>query len=141
MTWLAYAGITALFYGFFDIFVKLTSGKIDDTLGALIMNSIGTAIVAAAVWFLYASGKELTFTKEGLIYAILAGICIGVFSIALLKAFGPGSNPVVSISIVRVGMVMTSVLIGTLFLKFPLNFQQGVGLIVTAAGLLLILWR
>jgi len=139
MNWLTTVLFTILFYSVFDLFVKLASGKINDNLGATIMNMV--AFLVTLIWLVIRnySGEHLSFTKPGIIYAVLAGIFVGLASIFFIRMFALGINLSVGVPLVRVGMIVLGSFFGVLILKDGINLKYIVGFLFSVIGLYLII--
>jgi len=70
MTGYIFAGLTIVCYIVMDFFVKKSAGKIDDTLGATIINIF--AFLVPFVWYLSIklSGKDMLVTRGGACYFV-----------------------------------------------------------------------
>ncbi len=139
MNWLTTALFTILFYSVFDLFVKLASGKINDNLGAAIMNIV--SFFVAFIWLLIRSysGEQVSFTKPGIIYAVLAGIFVGLASIFFIRMFALGVNLSTGVPLVRVGMIVLGSFFGVLILKDGINLKYIIGFLFSVIGLYLII--
>ena len=131
-----YAVLTALFYGIFDIFVKLTAGKIHDGLGGFVINLVATVVLALFLLYSSINGEKINYFKtEGVVYAAIAGILVGFASIFFIKMFATGANLSIGAPVVRVGMILVSVLFGVIFLKEGYNPKFLLGFLLSASGL------
>ena len=139
MNWLTTALITIVFYSVFDLFVKLASGKINDNLGAAVMNIV--AFVVSFGWFLIRSrlGDPANVTKMGLIYSIVAGAMVGLASLFFIKMFSLGVNLSIGVPLVRVGMIVLGSVLGVLILKEGLTVRYVVGFLLSILGLYLVM--
>ncbi len=139
--WLVWAVITAFFYGLFDFFVKKTSGKVEDGLAAFIINTISALVLLVYILFAKYKGFKLFATQQGLMFAVIAGIFIGIASMTFIKVFSSGSSLSVGVTIVRVGMIIIGITLGVLVLQEKLDIRQIVGAIMALIGLGLILLK
>ncbi len=139
--WLTYAILTILSYALFDLFVKKTSGKIDDFLAALIINLTASLPPLLFFLFLKISNKSVLYSKDGLIYAVISGILVGLASVTFIKMFASGSYLSVGSPTVRVGMVVLASVFGVLVLKETLSARQIVGIIISVFGLSLLIFK
>jgi len=139
MNWLSTALLTIVFYSLFDLFVKLTAGKINDNLAAAIMNIV--SFVVAMGWFLIRMQfrEQANVTKLGLTYSIIAGVFVGLASIFFIRMFALGTNLSIGVPLVRVGMVIMSAVLGIFLLKEGVNLKFGVGFILSLLGLYLVM--
>ena len=139
MNWISTALATVVFYSIFDLFVKLASGKINDNLGAAIMNI--TSFVVAIAWFMIRAraGDPSNVTRLGLIYSIVAGVMVGLASIFFIRMFSLGVNLSIGVPLVRVGMVVLGSVLGVLILKEGLTIRYVLGFLLSAFGLYLVM--
>ena len=122
------------------MFVKLTSGKIHDGLGAFVINLVATMVVALFLLYSSINGEKINYFKtEGVVYAIIAGILVGFASIFFIKMFSSGAELSIAVPLVRVGTVLVSVLIGVLFLKEGFNPKFLIGFLLSMSGLYLLI--
>ncbi len=139
MSWIYWAVITAIFYGLFDFFVKKTAGKVEDGLAAFLFNIISAIVLVIYLLIGKYRGLKLFASTEGLIYALMGGIFIGLASITFIKVFSAGSNLSIGVAIVRIGMVVLATLLGLFVLQEKLMFRQIIGILLALFGLFLVL--
>jgi len=139
--WLIYALLTIISYSLFDLFLKKTSGKIDDYIATLLINTI--AVVPPLLFFLFLkmSGKNMSVSREGVLFAIVSGLFVGLASIAFIKMFSSGGNLSIGSPIVRIGMVVLAAVFGVLILKETLSVRQIIGIIISVFGLSLLIFK
>ena len=139
MSWLNLAFLTLLFYGVFDLFVKLASGKIHDGLGGFVINLVATMVLALFLLYSSINGEKINYFKtDGLIYAIIAGILVGFASIFFIKMFSAGADLSLGTPLVRVGTMLVSALIGVIFLKEGFNPKFLMGFLLSMSGIYLL---
>ncbi|MBI2063117.1 MAG: hypothetical protein HYT61_02645 [Candidatus Yanofskybacteria bacterium] len=132
--------LVAILNGMFSIFVSRASGKIDANLSPSIFNSLG-AIVPLSVYLFLRITKplEIAATKtSGIMFSVLAGISIALFSILLLKTFSRGINLSYAFPIIYGGTVVVSTLGGLILFKEHVSLLQGAGIISIVFGLVLV---
>jgi len=103
-----------------------------------IMNVV-SAIIPLAVAIPAVVKNGLGNQKLGIIYALLAGIAIALFTLALNKSYAVNKVAVVA-PIVFGGAIFLSAILSYFFFKEKIGLIQGVGLAVLAIGLLLIIY-
>lgn len=131
--------LAVVIYAAFITFVSRAGGKIDSGLGAFIFNGLG-AMVPLAVFTIAktTNPKEmLPTTKNGLIFAVLAGLCVGIFSLLMLKIFQKGSLGYV-MPIVYGGAIALSSVSGWALFNASINTLQVGGVLLVVAGIVLI---
>lgn len=122
------------------MFIGQSGGKIDANLSAFIFNGLG-AIIPISLYFLYKFNKKanaVPTTKMGVIYSLLGGIAIAVFSIALVKAFEKGGNVSLVIPLVYGGSIVLAALIGRLGYGEKLDPWHFFGLVLISLGFVVI---
>ena len=131
--------LATVFYTLFDVFASKSGNAIDPNLGSVIFNGLGALIPAAIYLFIKYSKKThlIPTTKDGMIYSVLAGIAIAIFSILLIKVFEKGGLAYV-IPLIYGGSIVLSALIGWLLFKETVNGLQLLGIVVTSIGIGLI---
>src|SRR5690242_18997939 len=91
------SGLIAAHY----LFLRAASGRVDDTLGALILE--GTATLGIALSYTLSSRSEPpSLTRPGVVFAALAGLCISGASILLFSALRRG-GPVAATGTIVLG--------------------------------------
>ncbi len=123
------AGFIAAHY----LLLRAASGKIGDSLGALVLE--GTAALGIALAYaLGVRGGNVASTRAGVVFAILSGLCISVASILLFQALRRGGPVAATGTIVLGGAVALSALVAPLLFREPLTTRRliGVALGITA---------
>jgi len=132
--------IALVSYSLFEIFSAQSGGKIDANLSASIFNGIGF-ILPIGIYLLYnlIQGREtITTTSKGVIFSIIAGISIAIFSIALVKIFEKGGNLSFVVPLVYGGSIILTGIIGYLWLGEKISTQHLIGLIIATIGIMTI---
>lgn len=142
MAWLNYAFLTIIFYSLFDLFLKLSSDKMNTWFNAFIINLVATLVLLVFVVYAYFSGEKLFAVKPGgWLFSILAGIAVGGASIFFVKMFATGTNLTVGVPLVRVGMVVLGSLLGVFLLKEGYSLKYILGVLLSIAGLFLVITK
>jgi uncharacterized membrane protein len=140
MNWLTTALFTIIFYSLFDLFLKFAAGKINDNLGAAIINITSFIVAVSWFWLRYQfGGEQADITKPGLIYSIIAGVFVGLASIFFIRLFALGVNLSVGVPLVRVGMIVLGSLFGVLLLKEGINLRYLLGFGLSILGMYLVM--
>lgn len=135
-----FAIIALVFYTLFQVFIGQSGGKIDANLSAFIFNGLG-AIIPITLYFLYKLSKKTSAvpsTKMGVIYSVLGGVAIAIFSIALVKAFEKGGNISLVIPLVYGGSIVLSALIGSIWFEEKVDAWHLLGLVLISLGFVVI---
>ena len=140
MRWFPYALICAIFLASADFFVKLASNKISASMGMLVYGAITFIVGLIWVGYLKLTKQPLLITQPGLLYAIAVGIAFGTVTILLYLTFARVNVSIGSPTIRVMGILITSML-GILLLQEPFTWRHLIGLILTVAGVALIVFR
>jgi len=142
MAWLNFALLTVVFYSVFDLFVKLSSDKMNSYFNAFIINLVATVVLLFFVIYAYFTGEKLFDVKPGgWLFSILAGLAIGAASIFFVKMFATGTNLSVGVPLVRVGMVVIGSILGIVLLKEGFSPKYILGVLLALAGLFLVVTK
>ena len=140
MRWFPYALLCAIFLASADFFVKLASNKISSSMGMLIYGATTFATGLTWVGYLKLSHQPLLVTRQGLLYALAVGVAFSGVTLLLYVTFGRVSVSLGSPTIRVMGILFAS-LLGILLLHEPFTWRYLMGLILTIAGVALIVFR
>ncbi len=131
--WLPAALAGGVCIGVHYMFLRAASGKIGDSLGALMLEGTATVGIVLA-YFLLPRGPHVPTTRAGLAFAGLSGLMISGASILLFSALRRGGPVASTGTIVLGGGVTLSALLAPLFFGEPFTLRRalGVGLGVCA---------
>lgn len=127
------AGLIAAHY----LLLRAASGRLGDSLGALVLE--GTAALGIALAYaLGFRGGNVPTTRTGVLFAMLSGACISVASILIFQALRRGGPVASTGTIVLGGGVALSALAAPWLFREPLTSRRliGVALGITAMILL-----
>jgi uncharacterized membrane protein len=113
--------------------LRAASGRLNDTLGALILE--GAAVVGIALNYLFGPrGPAIEASRMGIVLSALSGLCISGASILLFSALRRGGPVAATGTIVLGGGVTLSALVAPLLFAeaFTVRRAIGVGLGVAA---------
>lgn len=138
--WLVYALACSVFLASADFFVKLASNQISSSVGMFIYGLTTFAVGFAWVGYLKITGQPLLVTRTGLLYSFAVGIAFSGVTILLYLTLTHISVSIGSPTIRVLGIVIAS-LLGILFLHEPFTWRYALGLLLTIAGVALIVLR
>lgn len=116
------AGLIATHY----LFLRAASGRLSDTLGALVLE--GTAAVGiAAYWLLRGRFSTLPTTRAGVFYAALSGLAISGASILIFAALRKGGPVSSTGTLVLGGGVALSSLVAPFLFPDAMTVRRAVG--------------
>jgi transporter family protein len=129
---------TAVAFGLYNIFIKLGSGRIDQVLGAVILQVVAAVLGGGYALILRLGGRELPVSSTGLLFSALAGVAVGLAEILSFIVFSRGAPASLGSPIIMGGSVLVAAIIGVVALREPLHWPQiaGIGLVVAGIALL-----
>lgn len=135
--WLFSAAWATFAMGLHYLFLRAASGKIGDALGALILE--GTA--GSGILLMMALGvrtNDTPTTRLGVVFSILAGLCISAFTVLLYGALRKGGPASTTGMFVFGGGVVLSAALAPVVFREELTLRKGVGLALGAVSLFLL---
>ena len=140
MNWIPYALLCSIFLASADFFVKLASNKISASMGMLVYGATTFTVGLTWVGYLKVTKQPLLITQQGLLYSLAVGIAFSVVTLLLYLTFAQISVSIGSPTIRVMGILIAS-LFGILLLHEPLTWRYLLGLLLTVAGVALIVFR
>ena len=140
MRWIPYALLCSIFLASADFFVKLASNKISSSMGMLIYGATTFTVGLTWVGYLKVTKQPLLITQQGLLYSLAVGIAFSVVTLLLYLTFARISVSIGSPTIRVMGILIAS-MFGILLLHEPFTWRYLLGLILTVAGVVLIVFR
>lgn len=140
MRWLPYALVCSAVLASADFFVKLASNKISSSMGMLIYGATTFTIGLIWVGYLTLTHHPLLVTRQGLLYAIAVGVAFGTVTLLLYVTYARVDVSIGSPTIRVTGILLAS-LLGILLLREPFTWRYFLGLVMTVAGVALIVFR
>jgi transporter family protein len=131
--------LAVLVYTLFGTFNAQAGGRIDAALSSAIFNGLAAAIAIVVVVAQRLGGSTPVAVRlSGVVYSVLAGVAVAVFSIVLIKIYGRGGQLSFVFPTIYGGAIALTAVVGWLVLKddvTPLRLT-GVGVIVAGIGML-----
>lgn len=127
-----------LFYSAAILFAAVASRNANSNVVSAIVNTV-SAIIPLGIVLPVLSNKLLHNSKYGIVMAVLAGIAIALFSLALNKSYSTDKVAIIT-PLVFGGAIFLSSLASFFFFKEKVTPIQTVGLVLLGAGLLFIIY-
>jgi drug/metabolite transporter (DMT)-like permease len=140
MRWILYALLCSIFLASADFFVKLASNKISSSMGMLVYGATTFTVGLTWVGYLKVTKQTLLITQQGLLYSLAVGIAFSVVTLLLYLTFARISVSIGSPTIRVMGILIAS-MFGIFLLHEPFTWRYLLGLILTVAGVALIVFR
>jgi drug/metabolite transporter (DMT)-like permease len=93
------------------------------------------------LWIAKSRGEEITFTREGLVFAMLMGIAFSSVVVFLNMTFASGVNLSVGTPVIRTAGIMVASILGILVFGEQVSWRYIFGFALTVAGLYFIVTR
>ena len=140
MRWLPYALVCSAFLACADYFVKLASSRISPSVGMFVYGA--TTFTVGLIWVgsLKLRQQPLLITPQGLLYSLAVGVAFSIVTLLLYLTFAHVEVSIGSPTIRLTGILIAS-LLGILLLHEPFTWRYLAGLILTVAGVALIVFR
>ncbi|HNT29468.1 MAG TPA: EamA family transporter [bacterium] len=138
MNWIFLALLTASLYGIYNFFIKIASGHINQIAGAVILQIVAALLGSVILIYLKLSNTQLEISSKGILFAILAGVGVGLAEITSFIVFSKNVPASIGIPIIIGGSVVISALLGLFFLKENYTPVHVIGLVSIVAGITLL---
>lgn len=138
MNWIALALLTAFFYGTYNFFIKVSSGHINQIVGAVILQIVAALLGGVALLFLKISNTPLLVSQKGVIYAAIAGVFVGLAEITSFYVFSKGVSASSGIPVIIGGSIIVGTALGLLFLKESYSWIQFVAVAFIITGVIIL---
>lgn len=138
MTWIPLAIATAVAFGLYNVFIKVSSSRIDEVLGAVILQAVALGLGVGYLVTLRATGKQFQVSSGGVLAAVGAGVAVGVAEILTFVVFARGAPASLGSPIIMGGSIVVAAVIGTIALREMLGLYQVLGIALVIAGIFLI---
>lgn len=134
MNWVIYALVAIGLMGVSDLFRKLASG-LKDPIFANFIFQIAAFFIST---LMFIATRRVVNDPKGIVYALIGGILIALFTTFSFKALSTGPGVSVVMPVLRIGGVVLVAILGVIILKEKLTLQTMFGLIFSAVGIYLL---
>jgi transporter family protein len=132
------AVVTSVFFGAYNFFIKISSGHINQIVGAVILQVVAAVLGGIVFMVLKATNAPIEVSQKGVTFAILAGIMVGLAEIASFFVFSKGLSASVGTPIIIGGAVVVGSLLGLIFLKENLTSVHYLAIALIVVGVILL---
>ena len=139
MNWILLALLAAVFYGAYNFFIKVSSGHINQIAGAVILQLVATLVGAGVLSFLKITDVPIEISNKGIMYAIAAGVFVGLAEITSFFVFSKGISLSNALPIIIGGSVIIGSILGILFLKETITVIHVLAIILVVTGIILLI--
>lgn len=138
MNWILLPLLAAVFFGTYNIFLKVSSQHINEILGLIILQAVALLVGLFLFILVKFSGQSIEITNKGFIYAALAGLFVGLAELTSFYVFSRGTMANVGIPIVIGGSVLIATLLSVFFLKEGITYAHYLGILFVILGIFLL---
>lgn len=138
MNWITIIVMTAIFYGAYNVFIKISSGHINQVVGAVILQIVAALLGSCVLLYLKFSHHQLQISSKGIWYAIFAGVAVGLAEISSFYAFSNGVPVSVGLPIITGGSILFGALVGFLVLKENFTLLHLLAMVLIVVGVVII---
>ena len=104
--------LAAVFYGLHNIFTRAAGPQIDETVGSLLLEGFAALIILGFYLYKRAQGAVGPVSREGVLWSLAAGVCVGLGTLAFFALFARGGELSLAGPLVLVGGSLLMVLGG-----------------------------
>lgn len=138
MNWIFLALMTAVFYGAYNVFIKVSSGHINQIVGAVILQVVAALLGGIILLIMKMTNSPLEISPKGVWFAVLAGVFVGLAEITSFFVFSKGVSASVGIPIIIGGSILVGAVLGLTFLKETLNPIHILAIALIVAGVVIL---
>jgi uncharacterized membrane protein len=136
MDWNILLPLCVVVYALFGTFNALSGGRIDAALSSVIFNGVAGALsLAVVLWQRHAHEATVVTRSSGLVYSVLAGLAVGVFSILLIRIYGHGGELSYVFPTIYGGAIALTAVIGWLALHNAVSPLRVAGVVTIVVGI------
>ena len=132
MVWLVLVATVA--YSLFLVAISRASLFTDSNLVAAIVNALGT-FVPLGLFMVSGAALDGSNNAKGIVWAIIGGIGVAAFIMALARIFSIGGNVGFVTPLVYGGSIIIATTVGGLVYREPISPWQVIGLLFVTAGI------
>lgn len=136
--YMVYIFLAMICYATALLLIAVASRNANSSLVSLIVNTVSVIIPLGVVLPIFNS-KLLHSSKYGIILAVLAGVAIAIFGLAIAKSYSSDKVAIIT-PLVFGGAIFISSIASFFFLKEKVTPFQTIGLILLGAGLLFVIY-
>jgi transporter family protein len=130
--------LTAVCYGLYNFCIKVASGSIHEIAGALLLQVVSALLGGAALLYLRWQGTPMAVSGRGVLYAVAAGVFVGLAEILSFAVFARGVPASVGIPAIIGGGIVVGAALGLLALHETLAPLQALAILLILAGIVLL---
>lgn len=135
MNWILLAIASALFYGSYNLFIKLASSHMHQVLAAVILQATALVVGIVLLILLKVRGDTITLDPPGARLAMIAGVSVALGEVLAFYVFSKGVAVSQGAPVIIGGTVAATGIYGVYLLRESLAPLQWIGFILILAGI------
>jgi transporter family protein len=136
--WFGLAVFAAILYGLHQVFTRLAANRIGDGVGGFIVEASAAVSILGYLAYLKATQHwTQPVTSAGVLWSLLAGVCVGAGTIAFFLLFQRG-GPLSAVPMILAGGAAIMAVVGFIAFREPVTRQRVLGIALSIAGLYLL---
>ena len=138
MHWLTFALLAATSFGFYNFFTKMSAGRLSPTIALMFIAGTSFLVAAISTLVFKFTGQPLNFSKNAILFPVLAGVFTGIAEIFYLFMFSKNASLSFGNPLVVGGTIIVAVVLGLFVLREPLSAMKISGIVITLIGLFIL---
>jgi len=135
------AMLAGILFASYQFAVKLSAEHISEILGVVILQ-VSALILGLLLFFMVKEPETaIAYTREGVKFAIIAGIFVSLAEIAAFYAFSQDISPSVGITLIVGVNILFGLGLDFFWFKSDLSVYQLMGIVMVFIGVILISWK
>jgi len=139
--WIFIAIGTAVILASADVFVKVASGNLSNSIALFIFGTCTFLIGLSWVLWQRFQGVPQFIEPRGALAATAVGIAFSFVTLGLYATFGAGAPISLASPFIRLGGLLMASLVGLMLFQEPFNLRYAFGVLMACGGLYLIITR
>lgn len=136
--WFWLAVFASVLYGLHQVFTRLAADRIGDGVGGFIVEaSAAVSILGYLAYLKVAQHWTQPITSAGIMWSLLAGVCVGAGTIAFFLLFQRG-GPLSAVPMILAGGAAIMAVTGFIAFREPVTRERVIGIVLSIAGLYLL---
>lgn len=140
-SWIIYPIGAAVSLAAADFFLKLSSSRISSNLVAFVYSLCTIVLPTILLFVARARGEAITFTREGLVFALLMGIAFSAVVVFLNLTFASGVNLSVGTPAIRMAGIIIASSLGILVFREEVSWRYFWGFVLALLGIYFIITK
>lgn len=135
------AMLAGFLFACYQFAVKLSAPHIQEIFGAVILQGVALAVGLTLFMVVRDAETAMVYTKEGIRFAVIAGIFVSLAEIAAFYAFAQNISPSIGITLIVGINILIGLCLDYFWFKSDMSWSQLLGILMILIGVVLISWK